>query len=188
VQSGTAAAAIFKTPEEPTMIRCRPGSSSARLRVFALVGLLTLPAWAAADTDVAPDLNLPGRSRPVNLAALRGKVVYVDFWASWCGPCRKSFPWMNSMLRRYGDQGLVIVAVDLDKSRDLSDQFLRDVPADFLVAYDPDGKVAAAYHVKGMPSSYLIDRHGYIHSSHIGFRDDAIASVESTIETLLRRP
>lgn len=154
--------------------------------------LLLVAGWlftgAAVGAEPAPDFTLPGSSQPVSLSALRGKVVYVDFWASWCQPCRKSFPWMNSLQQRYRDQGLVVVGVNLDKSRELSDRFLHDVPAAFTVAYDPDGRAASAYHVKGMPSSYLIDRQGRIHSSHIGFRDDNTAPMEAAITSLLQQP
>jgi len=151
-----------------------------------LIGLATAnPVFAA---EPAPEFTLPGRDQPVSLAALRGKVVYLDFWASWCTPCRKSFPWMNSMQKRYGDQGLVIVAVNLDKTRELSDRFLSEVPAELTIAYDPEGKVASAYKVKGMPSSYLIDREGRVHNSHIGFREETAADMETTIKTLLQHP
>jgi thiol-disulfide isomerase/thioredoxin len=150
-----------------------------------LFSLVTAAPVSAAEP--APVFTLPGRDQPVSLAALRGKVVYVDFWASWCVPCRKSFPWMNSLQKSYADQGLVIVAVNLDKSRELSDRFLSEVPSELTIAYDPEGKVASAYQVKGMPSSYLIDRAGRIHSSHIGFREESAAAMEATIKDLLQQ-
>jgi cytochrome c biogenesis protein CcmG, thiol:disulfide interchange protein DsbE len=154
-------------------------------RYLLLISLTTaMPVFAA---ELAPVFTLPGRGQPVSLAALRGKVVYVDFWASWCTPCRKSFPWMNSLQKRYADQGLVIVAVNLDKSHELSDRFLSEVPAELTIAYDPEGKVASAYQVKGMPSSYLIDRTGRIHTSHIGFREETAGEMETTIKDLLQQ-
>jgi len=152
------------------------------LLLFSLT--MAAPVFAA---ELAPEFTLPGRSQPVSLASLRGKVVYLDFWASWCIPCRKSFPWMNSMQKRYGDQGLVIVAVNMDKNRELSERFLKDVPVDFKIAYDPEGTVASAYRVKGMPSSYLIDTQGQLHSSHIGFREESIADMEAIIQSLLQK-
>jgi len=157
--------------------------SAAHVRRYLLFGFLfVLPA--AADY-VVPDFSLPGRDQTVSLGALRGKVVYVDFWASWCQPCRQSFPWMNRLQKRYQEQGLVVVGINLDKSRELSDDFLKKTPADFIVAYDPEGKVASAYRVKGMPSSYLIDRQGRIQKTHIGFREETSADVESAIRALL---
>jgi len=164
----------------------RRGVAWSFLRYLFLIGLATVnPIFAA---EPAPAFTLPGRNQPVSLAALRGKVVYVDFWASWCVPCRKSFPWMNSLQKRYAGQGLVIVAVNLDKSRELSDRFLSEVPSELTIAYDPDGEVASAYKVKGMPSSYLIDRAGRIHSSHIGFREETASDMEAAIKDLLQQP
>jgi cytochrome c biogenesis protein CcmG, thiol:disulfide interchange protein DsbE len=155
------------------------------LHHLLLISLATAsPVFAA---EPAPVFTLPGRDQPVSLAALHGKVVYVDFWASWCVPCRKSFPWMNSLQKRYADQGLVIVAVNLDKTRELSDRFLSEVPTALTIAYDPEGKVASAYQVKGMPSSYLIDRTGRIHSSHIGFREETANDMEAAIKDLLQQ-
>ena len=150
-----------------------------------LFGLLfSVPAIA---DELAPDFTLPGNNQTVSLSALRGKVVYVDFWASWCQPCRQSFPWMNRMQQQYQEQGLVVVGINLDKSRALSDEFLKKVPAEFTLAYDPEGKIASAYHVKGMPSSYLIDRQGRIQNTHIGFREETSGDMESAIRAQLEK-
>jgi cytochrome c biogenesis protein CcmG/thiol:disulfide interchange protein DsbE len=135
----------------------------------------------------APQFSLDGDNGTVNLADFKGKVVYLDFWASWCPPCRKSFPWMNAMERRYGDQGLAIVAVNLDKDRKLAEKFLHDLPASFTIAYDPEGKVADSYEVEGMPSSYIIDRDGQISAVHLGFRQDDIRQLENTLKKVLNR-
>ena len=134
----------------------------------------------------APDFELPTKTGSVSLQSLRGQVVYVDFWASWCKPCRKSFPWMNALQGKYGDKGLQIVAVNVDSDPRQVTRFLEKYPADFVVAYDADGKVASQYQVKGMPSSYLIDKQGNIHAQHIGFREEDKASVESQIKRLLQ--
>lgn len=94
---------------------------------------------------------------------------------------------MNRLQKRYQEQGLVIVGINLDKSRELGDEFLKKTPADFTVAYDPEGKVASAYHVKGMPSSYLIDRQGRIQKTHIGFREETSGDMEAAIRALLEK-
>lgn len=156
------------------------------LRYCGLLLMMFLAGAAPAMADeIAPDFVLPGRDQPVSLSTLHGKVVYLDFWASWCTPCRKSFPWMNTMQQRYGDRGLVIVAVNLDKERALAERFLKETPARFTISFDPEGKVAAAYKVRGMPSSYLIDPQGRIRSSHIGFRETGADDLEKTIQSLL---
>ena len=91
------------------------------------------------------------------------------------------------MQKQYREQGLVVVGINLDKSRELSDDFLKKIPANFTLAYDPDGKMATAYRVKGMPSSYLIDRQGRIQKTHIGFREETIGDMESAIRALLEQ-
>jgi thiol-disulfide isomerase/thioredoxin len=150
--------------------------------VLALVLCLPMQVFAAVP---APAFELPTASGKIRLDSLKGKVVYVDFWASWCGPCRKSFPWMNRMIQRYENDGLVIVAINLDKSRDLAEKFLRDYPAGFTVAYDPAGDVADEYAVQGMPSAYLIDRQQHIVKEHLGFREADTPALEQDIRRLL---
>jgi cytochrome c biogenesis protein CcmG/thiol:disulfide interchange protein DsbE len=107
---------------------------------------------------------------PLDLDPLRGRVVYLDFWASWCGPCRQSFPWMQSMKDAYEKQGLSVVAVNLDADRAEAEKFLHQFQPTFDVRFDPKGELAVFYKVKGMPSSVLIDRHGVPRFSHVGFR------------------
>jgi thiol-disulfide isomerase/thioredoxin len=140
-----------------------------------------LPARAAQ----APELSFSTAEGALALAALRGKVVYLDYWASWCGPCRQSFPWMNEMQTRYRDQGFVVLAVNVDPERAEAQRFLAQQPARFTVAYDPSGDTARVLKLKGMPSSYLIDRDGKIVSSHIGFREAERAPREVEIRALL---
>ncbi|WP_417516274.1 TlpA family protein disulfide reductase [Marinobacter sp.] len=147
--------------------------------------LLTMPA-IAVDTGAAPDVKLPTRDGRISLSELRGKVVLLDFWASWCGPCRQSFPWMNEMQARYESQGFEVVAVNVDQNPEAAAAFLSEVPATFTVAFDPEGKTPEAYEVMGMPSAYLIDRNGHIHSQHIGFHNGQKETYEASIRSLLR--
>ncbi|MBA6415541.1 TlpA family protein disulfide reductase [Colwellia sp. 6M3] len=114
-----------------------------------------------------------------------GNVVYVDFWASWCIPCRKSFPWMNSIKAQYQAQGLTIISINLDHSRALADEFLKELPANFPVIYDPKGLIARKYQLKGMPSSFIVNRQGQIVSAHVGFNQIKQEAYESEIKTLL---
>jgi thiol-disulfide isomerase/thioredoxin len=107
---------------------------------------------------------------PTELGPIEGKVIWVDFWASWCVPCRRSFPWMNAMQAKYGPQGLQIVAVNLDRERAPADKFLVETPADFTVRFDPEGKLAKQYQVQAMPSSYVLDASGAVIARHAGFR------------------
>ena len=114
-----------------------------------------------------------------------GNVVYVDFWASWCIPCRKSFPWMNSIKAQYQAHGLTIISINLDHSRALADEFLKESPANFPVIYDPKGLIARKYQLKGMPSSFIVNRQGQIVSAHVGFNQIKQEAYESEIKTLL---
>jgi cytochrome c biogenesis protein CcmG/thiol:disulfide interchange protein DsbE len=169
----------------------RPTTSRAARACAALLpALLALAAPAFAKTapgarpepPLAAAFELPTSSGTVALDGLRTKVVLVDFWASWCGPCRQSFPWLSSMAQRYGDKGLVVVAIDLDKDRDLAQKFLREFSPPFIVAFDPAGKTAEAFNVTAMPSSFLVSRSGRLVYSHAGFTLRDTAAVEKQIQ------
>jgi cytochrome c biogenesis protein CcmG, thiol:disulfide interchange protein DsbE len=157
-----------------------------RMLMALAVGLLSASAWPAAPGDAAPPFALPDAGgATVALDKLKGRVVYVDFWASWCGPCRRSFPWMGEMQRRYGDQGLTIVAINVDKKREDAAKFLAHTPGAFTIVYDPAGGVPSAYDVKGMPTSYLVDRAGRVVAVDSGFHDEAKAAIEARIRAAL---
>jgi len=103
---------------------------------------------------------LPAVADDLNLEKHAGKVVVLDFWASWCVPCRRSFPWMNAMHDKYAQEGLIIIAVNVD--RDVADAaaFLAEYPANFEIVYDPEAALAKAYDIQVMPSSFILDRNG----------------------------
>jgi thiol-disulfide isomerase/thioredoxin len=105
-----------------------------------------------------------------DLSDYDGKVVIVDFWASWCVPCRRSFPWYNAMHDKYGDQGLIIIAVNLDAEREAAEKFLAEYPPRFEVVYDETKDLAREFEVVAMPTSYLIGRNGAIRERHFGFK------------------
>ena len=133
----------------------------------------------------APAFDLPGSVKPVRFADFKGRVVYVDFWASWCAPCKQSFPWMNDMQAKYGPRGFSIIGVNVDQKREDADKFLVSTPANFLVGYDTTGKVAEAYQPKGMPTSFLIGADGKVRAVHVGFKDRQREVLEREIEAAL---
>ena len=152
--------------------------SSLRLAALCLATLAAPAGWSIETGAPAPDLNLPGLKEAVDLAKLKGKVVYVDFWASWCGPCKQSFPWMNDMQAKYEGQGLQIVGVNLDAKRDDADKFLAQTPARFMLAFDAKGESAKRYGVKSMPTSVLIGRDGKVLAVHNGFKEEERKELE----------
>lgn len=121
----------------------------------------------------------------LNLEQYQGKVVYVDFWASWCGPCRQSFPVMNQLQETYGADNFVIVAINEDSEPGAAEQFLAQYPANFTIFYDQNGELAKYFKVDAMPTSYLLDQAGTAKYRHRGFRQKDVAKIEQQIESLL---
>ena len=136
-------------------------SISLSWRQFAVVGATCLLLFSGTAADVVKEFNLESHD---------GKVVIVDFWASWCVPCRRSFPWLNSMHDKYADHGLVIIGVNLDEEAAAADEFLAEYPPRFNVYYDLSKELAKEFDVVAMPSSFVIGRDGEIRKRHYGFK------------------
>lgn len=167
-------------------------SELLRLHVRALFATslatlaLTSPSARALDVDdAAPSFSLSSNRGTLNLASLKGKLVYVDFWASWCVPCKQSFPWMNEMQAKYADRGLHVLAINVDARTADAEKFLLQVPAKFQVAFDAAGVTPKQFAVIAMPSSYLIDGEGRIVYKHAGFRESDKNSIEAAIVAAL---
>jgi thiol-disulfide isomerase/thioredoxin len=149
----------------------------------AIVVFFSFGALALAEP--APSFALPTSQTTVSLDSLRGHVVYLDFWASWCDPCRKSFPWMDQLQKKYADKGLVVIAINLDVKHEAATKFLTAHPVGFTVAFDPAATVPPLYKVKAMPSTFIIDKDGNIAASHIGFQEKDTADLEKQVTELL---
>ena len=149
----------------------RPWTAALLAAQFALLAAAPAPAAETLDLD-----------------QYAGKVVVLDFWASWCEPCRRSFPWLNAMHARYGDDGLVIVGVNLDMERADAQRFLDEYPADFSIVYDENQALARQYEVVAMPSSYVIGRDGKLAARHMGFKVKQQDEYEALIVNALQEP
>ena len=159
-----------------------------KLLTLFLLGVLAIPlGLSMVHAEQVPDITIKTDDMSLRLKDLHGKVIYLDFWASWCIPCRESFPWMNKMENKYGDKGFKVIAINLDENKSLADAFLARYPAHFVVGFDATGKSAEIFKVRGMPSSYLIDRQGNIIFSHVGFRQKEVRKLESAIKSALTR-
>ena len=131
--------------------------------LLAVATLFLSQAYAVEFGKPAPDFDLQNiKQEAVKLSSYQGKVVYLDFWASWCGPCRQTFPWMNQLQAKYGKDGFEIVAVNIDKKRPDADKFLAQIAAEFTVLFDNKLNVARSYELKAAPTSFLIDRAGNV--------------------------
>ena len=161
-------------------------------RAFALaLSLFALPGLARAGAEKgapAADFELKtAGGEKVRLSSLKGKVVLLDFWASWCEPCTKELPLLAALARRMRPRGVEILAVNIDEKRENADDFLRSHKVDLPVLFDPDGKVAAAkYDPPTMPTSFVIDREGVIRAVNAGFVDGDEKKFEKQLAALLK--
>ena len=137
--------------------------------------------------DAAPPVELPSldKDTPVSLAAMAGKVVYVDFWASWCGPCRVSFPQLEDIRQDLSGRGFEVLAINVDEDRADALQFLQELPVSYPLAWDGEGVTPGAYGILGMPTGYLVDRQGIVRNIHQGYKKSDGVKLRATIEELL---
>jgi len=150
--------------------------------IYCALILLASPSYASQQSSV---MTAPQWIEEIELSQYKNKVVYLDFWASWCGPCRKSFPWLNKMQEKYKHRGLVVIGINLDRDIKKAQQFLTKIPANFLLYSDPTGELGKTYQLQGMPSSYLFDGDGKLSEKHVGFKKSDTDNYEKNIVKLL---
>jgi thiol-disulfide isomerase/thioredoxin len=156
--------------------------------IACTLALTCLDAVAgASEGEQAPGFDLPAMdgSGNVDLAAYRGRIVYVDFWASWCGPCRQSLPLYEALRLDFPTERFEILAINLDEYREDAESFLADHPVSYPVLVDPSGESAARWGIRAMPSSYLIDESGVIARTYAGFEPTHIDTIRHDIQNLI---
>ena len=156
--------------------------ASAWLSSLALAGA----AHGLEPAELAPQPALSDADgHAFDWSKLRGKVVLVDFWASWCGPCRQAFPAYDAMWKRHAEEGFAVLGVNVDEQRADADRFLKAMPVGFAVVFDAGGKAPVAYGVKAMPSSYLVGRDGRVRAVHLGFKTSDAGRIEAEVRAAL---
>lgn len=142
-----------------------------------------------AGDAAAPDFTLPAKAgAPIQLSQYKGKVVMLNFWASWCGPCRKEMPLMDQIYKKYTAAGFVLLGVNVDTDSTDAQKFLTQVPVSFPIAYDRENKVSKMYDVAAMPSTVFIDRKGHVRQLHRGYKEGDENEYLSEIRSLIREP
>jgi thiol-disulfide isomerase/thioredoxin len=168
-----------------------PHNQSIPRSFLAALLLMILPLACSAEFKEAeklPDLasfQLEGKLPE----ELKGQVILLDFWASWCGPCKNSFPAMEEMTKEFTGKGLTIIAISVDEKQENMREFLKSVKVSFTIVRDAQHKLVAAADIRSMPTSFLIDRSGKIRFIHAGFdRDKTKREYVKEIEQLLQEP
>lgn len=156
--------------------------------LFSLLIAFSFNTFAIDINDKAPEFKLDAiknASQKIALSQFQGKVVYVDFWASWCGPCKRSFPKLEALRTKYKDKGFEIVAINMDENIDDAHDFLKQFSVSFPIVRDASGAVAEQYKVKGMPSGYVIDQSGRVNYIAEGFDNDDEKAIEEMVDALI---
>lgn len=157
------------------------------VRVVALAGALVVSSLVGASASIAPGFTLPSRSGDtVSLDKLKGQVVMLNFWASWCGPCRQEMPLLDQMHKRYSSLGFTLLGVNVEANTSDAERWLTETPVSFPVVFDKDSKVSKLYEVSAMPSTVFIDRKGNVRYLHRGYKAGDESEYLNQIRALLK--
>ncbi len=155
--------------------------------IFAFC-LFPVCSWSAQSGDPAPECSLPlltDDSQTVSLNQFKGKVILLDFWASWCPPCEKSFPFLDQLQEKFKSKGLEVITVNLDEEKQDALTFIKSRPVTFTIVHDSEGICPELYQVQAMPSSYLIDKSGKIKYVNYGFLTSEEEALTNQVTSLL---
>lgn len=157
------------------------------IRALALAGAMAVSSLVGASTSVAPTFSLPSRSGDtISLDQLKGQVVMLNFWASWCGPCRQEMPLLDQMHKRYSSLGFTLLGVNVEANTTDAERWLADTPVSFPILFDKDSKVSKLYNVSAMPSTVFIDRKGNVRYLHKGYKPGDEGEYLNQIRALLK--
>lgn len=160
-------------------------NSKAIIRLTMVALGFLFPKMAAA--EVAPEFSLPllDKEKTVSLADFKGQVVYLDFWASWCGPCAVSLPELEKLRAQFHNKGFEVVAINLDQSEEDARRFLKNKKISYPILMDKKQKTPEQYGVVGMPTAFMLDRQGLLRETHTGFTLDDVDKIAKIIQRLL---
>ena len=158
-----------------------------RIAGIAAALIVALPTLAASSSSPAPQFALAARGgSEVNLAQYKGQVVMINFWASWCGPCRQEMPLLESIYKKYNRLGFTLLGVNVEPDSKAADDWLKATPVTFPILYDKESKVSKLYDVAGMPSTVIIDRSGKLRVLHRGYKPGDENEYLDSIRSLIR--
>ncbi|HEY4750461.1 MAG TPA: TlpA disulfide reductase family protein [Steroidobacteraceae bacterium] len=157
------------------------------IAAFAAALAIALPVMAGPNAAPAPPFTLSARGgKDVSLAQYQGQVVMINFWASWCGPCRQEMPLLESIYKKYNKLGFTLLGVNVEPDSQAADDWLKATPVSFPILYDKDSKVSKLYEVAGMPSTVIIDRSGKLRVLHRGYKPGDENEYLDSIRALIR--
>jgi peroxiredoxin len=157
------------------------------VRAVAVLAV-ALPVLATSSSAPAPDFSLPSNTgKTINLSQYKGQVVMLNFWATWCGPCRKEMPILESIHKKYSKMGFTMIGVNVEPDSKAAVDWLKQTPVSFPVLFDKDSKVSQLYKVNTMPSTVIIDRKGNVQFSHRGYKDGDENEYLNSIRALVRQ-
>jgi thiol-disulfide isomerase/thioredoxin len=158
-----------------------------RIAALAAALAISLPALAGSAGGPAPAFTLAGSSgQAVSLAQYKGQVVMINFWASWCGPCRQEMPLLESIYKKYNKMGFTLLGVNVEPDSQAANEWLKATPVSFPILYDKDSKVSKLYDVAGMPCTVIIDRGGKLRVLHRGYKPGDENEYLDSIRSLIR--
>ena len=157
------------------------------IAAIAAALILSAPALAGDPGSPAPQFSLASRAgQSVSLAQYKGQVVMLNFWASWCGPCRQEMPLLESIYKKYNKLGFTMLGVNVEPDSQAANEWLKATPVSFPILYDTESKVSKLYDVAGMPTSVIIDRAGKVRLIHRSYRPGDENEYLDSIRSLIR--